>query len=81
MQRFWKWLFTLVVARIRWNHISVCSGRCTRIHQSERWDVLVQIKDKSQPDWYSREELVGMLDAVRREEKRTGWKVPELIKI
>ena len=78
MQRSWQWLFALAIARIRWNRMSVCSGRCTRIHQSERWGALVQIKDKREPNWYSREELVKTLDTIRREEKRTGWKVPEL---
>jgi hypothetical protein len=36
-------------------------------------------RDTSQPDGYSREELVKMLQIIREQEKIMGWKVPETL--
>jgi hypothetical protein len=40
-------------------------------------EVTVTYRDTRQPNGYSREELLGMLENVRRHEAIQGWKVPE----
>jgi len=39
--------------------------------------VTVTYRDTRQEDGYSREELLAMLETVRRHEALQGWKVPE----
>ena len=40
-------------------------------------DVTLTIRDTTIPDAYSREELLEMVQTVRRHEKIQEWKVPE----
>lgn len=54
-----------------------CANRYESTRSFGPLEVRVVTRDTREPDGYSREELVMMLQLVRSEERRQGWRVPE----
>ncbi len=77
IQRLWRWLFVKSASRIRWTETSSCSGRFTRVHDGENWEVTLIFRNKKEPDFYSREELLVLLRALRANETVQQWQIPE----
>jgi hypothetical protein len=55
----------------------VCANRAWHVVKRGPIEATLIFRDTRQPDDYSREELVAMLETVRRHEKLQGWRVPE----
>ena len=74
----WIYLLMWVARRIRWNELSSRAGRYTRKYVDTS-SIIELTYAKVGPDLllYSREELIIMLQTVRRNEKRQNWKVPD----
>lgn len=54
-----------------------CANRRYRQFMSGPFEVTITYRDTREPDGYSREELLEMLETVRKHEASQGWKVPE----
>jgi len=78
MDRFWKWLFFIVWRKRSCKSASWCGARYTQGFEATFYEVTVIFRDTSMDNHYSREELVKMLDLIRKEEKFQNWKVPEM---
>jgi hypothetical protein len=69
------------MARLWPNRPLSSSGSCA----NRRWwktmsgpiEITLTYRDTRQEDGYSREELLQMLNEVRKHEAKQGWKVPE----
>jgi hypothetical protein len=57
--------------------VGVCANRRWVRGMADRTEVTVTYRDTTQPDGYSREELVGMLKTIRKHEREMDWKVPD----
>jgi len=71
--------FRLVLWAMRWARSSW--GSCGQRYESSLTiggrRLFVQVRHLDQPDRYSREELVRMLETVRKAEADQGWKCPD----
>lgn len=56
-----------------------CANRWWATSVADDLQYTMVCRDTSQPDGYSREELVKMLQIIREQEKIMGWKVPETL--
>lgn len=74
--RFWFWLLQFSLRR-RARSWKACANRVEIHSRFGATEVTVTFRDTTQPDGYSREELVEMLALVRHHERLQGWKVPE----
>jgi hypothetical protein len=54
-----------------------CANRRTWMYRTPVAELSLTIRQTTEEDGYSREELVRMLRLVREQEKSQGWKVPE----
>lgn len=54
-----------------------CANRKWQVRTFGPVEVTLTFRHTSMPDAYSREELLEMLDTVRKHEAIQGWKVPE----
>ena len=54
-----------------------CNRLEITIKRNNNTEIKIIIKDMSQEDRYTREELVRMLEIIRTEENIQNWKVPE----
>lgn len=54
-----------------------CANRWTRKMMIGPIELTITHRDTRDPDGYSREELVVMLETIRKHEAIMGWKVPE----
>ena len=76
-----RWL--LNIFQLLWlkgdDHASVgaCANRRWRRFMAGPIEVTILYRDTRLDDGYSREELLEMLQTVRKHEARLGWKVPE----
>ena len=57
------------------------ANRSIYISEDDRYEYTLVLRDKNQPDGYSREEVMEMLSEVRQAEKRMGWSCPEPVSI
>lgn len=55
----------------------MCANRHMTVFMVGTSEVTVVVRDTTKPDGYSREELVTMLETIRREETIQQWTVPE----
>lgn len=80
MNNFWKWLWWFALKRIKRVGGISKEGCFTKRFLLQNWSVECKFVDGNLIDEvYTREELVRMLAAIRKHEKRMGWVVPELI--
>jgi hypothetical protein len=81
----WQWfwfkalLFTFrrlqkCVGAATWH---TCANRCTVTCNVRGLVLALQVKNTRGRDGYSREELIEMLQLIRKHERQLGWKVPE----
>lgn len=56
---------------------AACANRRSRRTTCGPYEIELNVRDTSQPDGYSREELLTMLQEVRKHEAIQGWRVPE----
>ena len=74
----WRVLWALHRVRLEDGESSlVCANRNRRTFRVWNYEVALVFRNTDRPDGYSREELVGMLEEVRRHERRQGWRVSE----
>lgn len=57
--------------------VGMCGNRMWEVRQFGGLELTVTLRNTLEPDGYSREELVEMLERVRRHETRMGWRAPE----
>ena len=75
LRGWWLWVIALV-----WpsrTSAGVCGNRAWQTAMLGTLEVSLTLRETSVSDGYSREELLEMLQTVRRHEKIQGWKVPE----
>ena len=74
--------------RIRWWAIGVlwpgryaargtCANRVWHVVRRGPIEATLTFRDTRRDDGYSREELVSMLNTIRKQERIMGWRVPE----
>lgn len=73
----WYWLFAYLLRRGPVRTEGFVGNRHTWKGTTGPVEIEVVIRDTRQPDGYSREELYQLLKLIRREEKRSEWKVPD----
>jgi len=59
------------------NSVSRCANRTTFTLADDSIEYTLVVRDKREPDNYSREEIYAMLRAVRRAERLQNWSCPE----
>lgn len=59
------------------NSVSRCANRTTFTLADDSVEYTLVVRDKREPDDYSREEVYAMLRTVRRAERRSVWQCPE----
>lgn len=57
--------------------LKFCGFRTESTFTKEGQEMRIIIRDTTQPEIYSREEVYSMLRLVRQNESRMGWKCPE----
>jgi hypothetical protein len=80
MQMFWIKMFWAAACNLPWQKQSAVGARPITELTTARTQVTLIVWDLTNPKYavtYSREELVNMLELVRRCEREMGWKVPE----
>ena len=55
---------------------SITCGRTVTKFETKDHEVTVECKWREGEVYYSREDLIEMMQLIRREEKKMGWKVP-----
>jgi hypothetical protein len=75
LRGWWLW----VIAKVwpRQTSVMACGNRTSMTTRLGSLEVTLLLRDTSRQDGYSREELVEMLETVRKHEALQGWKVPE----
>lgn len=74
-----KWRFKLIfwLWPRRKGSACFCANRSRWTYHAPNADISLEVRDRTKPDGYAREELYSMLKLIREEEKRQGWTVPE----
>jgi hypothetical protein len=78
---FREWFWYRVIVFATRGSVPRLFGACANRILYTCWfgplEMSIVIRNTREPDGYSREELVAMLDLVRKYEKKQGWTVPE----
>ena len=77
MQRFWLKVLMFVVRRGAVRSSGTRANRTWRTALFGSVEVTITARKLWEPDGYSRDELIRMLQTVREHEARQGWAVPE----
>jgi hypothetical protein len=70
-------MILLAARRAGRSSYGACANRYTYVCKFGPLEMTIVVRDTREPDGYSREELVEMLQTIREQEELQGWKVPE----
>ena len=75
--RFWFWVIRKCCLWAPWSQFSMVGNRLRRRGMFGWVEVTITNRDTTEPDSYSREELIRLLALIRTQEETQQWKVPE----